>query len=329
MRLSAAIRVAGNSWVEEITTMTITVQQGDCLDVLRTLPGSSVDCVVTSPPYNLGKRYNQHDDNMPEAEYLAWQGQVAQALRWVLKPGGHVFLNIGWNSAHPWRSVDVLLAYRRHFQLQNTVAWIKSLALDASALPEDDLKTLPALRAWLEGAGLPVTGREGVALRKALCGALRADLHERTFGHMPSLNSDLFLNPGFEHVWHLTPAGRSPVDRDAIGVPYVHKDQPTRFGHGRDRHCPGSAWHIPYKTTQSREDRFHHPASYPVELVTTCLKLAGLAPGALVLDPFAGTGATLLAAQALGIDALGIEIDPTYCAATEERLRQAAAKEAA
>src|SRR3954471_12738666 len=71
-------------------------------------------------------------------------------------------------------------------------------------------------------------------------------------------------------------------------------------------------------------DRFHHPAPFPVELVTHCLKLAGLAPGALVLDPFAGTGATLLAAQALELDAIGIEIDPTYCAVAEERLRQEA-----
>jgi site-specific DNA-methyltransferase (adenine-specific) len=83
------------------------------------------------------------------------------------------------------------------------------------------------------------------------------------------------------------------------------------------------------KTTQSREDRFHHPAPYPAELVTTCLKLAGLAPGALVLDPFAGTGATLLAAKTLGLDAIGIEIDPTYCAAAEEQLRRASAQEAA
>ena len=57
--------------------MSITMHQGDCLTVLRTMPEASVDAVVTSPPYNLKKPYSVHDDNMPEAVYLAWMGEVA------------------------------------------------------------------------------------------------------------------------------------------------------------------------------------------------------------------------------------------------------------
>jgi DNA modification methylase len=54
------------------------------------------------------------------------------------------------------------------------------------------------------------------------------------------------------------------------------------------------------------------------------LKLAKLGPDAVVLDPFAGIGNTLLAAKEFGLSAIGIEIDPAYCAAAEEQLRQAA-----
>ena len=122
-------------------------------------------------------------------------GRGRSELRRVLKPGGHVFLNVGWNTKHPWRSIDVLLTYRPHFALQNAIAWIKSLAIDGTALPDGDLKTLPALKAWLESVGLPTSGKDGAAVRRGLCTALRADLHERTIGHMPSLNSDYFLNP--------------------------------------------------------------------------------------------------------------------------------------
>ena len=266
---------------------TQTIINGDCLEELRAMPAASVDAAVFSPPYNLKKRYNVHNDDMPEAVYLAWQDEVARELRRVMKPFGHVFLNVGWNSRRQWRSNDVAMAYRPFFVLQNQIAWIKSVALDASTLPDE---------------------------------ALRSEMHERTFGHFTPIGSSTYLNPCWEIIWHFTPTGRSPIDREAIGVPYVFKDQPARFGHNRELHCRGNVWHKPYKTTQSRDDRFNHPSPYPVDLALMCLKLAKLGPDALVLDPFAGIGSTLLAAQELGLRAIGIEIDPAYCAAAEERL---------
>jgi site-specific DNA-methyltransferase (adenine-specific) len=61
-----------------------------------------------------------------------------------------------------------------------------------------------------------------------------------------------------------------------LGVPYVWADQPERFGHNKSRHCRGNAWHIPYKTTQSKADRDFHPSTYPVALAKMCLLLAGM-----------------------------------------------------
>ena len=75
---------------------------------------------------------------------------------------------------------------------------------------------------------------------------------------------------------------------------------------------------------QSRADRDYHPATFPVALVDRCLRLAAPGPDGLVLDPFAGTGATLLAARALNLNAVGIEIDPAYCAAARRRLAEVA-----
>ena len=43
---------------------------GDCIEVFNQLPAQSVDVIVTSPPYNLGIRYNRYQDSLTPAEYL-------------------------------------------------------------------------------------------------------------------------------------------------------------------------------------------------------------------------------------------------------------------
>jgi site-specific DNA-methyltransferase (adenine-specific) len=287
------------------------VIEGDCLATLRQMPARRVAVVVTSPPYNLGKKYGVYDDDLPEAEYLAGQEAVAKELARVLRPDGHAFVNVGSNSAHPLRSIEVCLTYAKHLALQNRIVWAKRLALNASALKDDpELKALPAAKAAPE-------------LFAALCDVM----HERTFGQFTSFMSDAFLLSCYEDVFHFSVAGRTPINprAEGVGVPYVFKDQPERFGHGRELRCRGNVWHIPYKTMQSRADRDYHPATFPVALVDRCLRLAAPGPDGLVLDPFAGTGATLLAARALNLNAVGIEIDPAYCAAARRRLAEIAA----
>jgi site-specific DNA-methyltransferase (adenine-specific) len=199
---------------------TQTVIDGDCLAYMSTMAAASVAAVVTSPPYNLGKRYSSYNDCRPVEEYLADQNKAAALIARLLKQDGHLFLNVGWNSKHPMRSTQVMLEYARHLKLQQPILWTKSVALDGTALPNH----------------------------------LRVEIHDRQVGHFVSLNSDFFLNPTGEIIWHFSPTGRSPIDRLAIGVPYVWVDQPARFGHYRELHCRGSTWHIPYKTTQSRAD---------------------------------------------------------------------------
>jgi site-specific DNA-methyltransferase (adenine-specific) len=64
-----------------------------------------------------------------------------------------------------------------------------------------------------------------------------------------------------------------------------------------------------------------HPAPYPIELPYRCIRL-GSFPGELIVDPFAGSGTTLLAARNLGRDAIGLDRSPEYVRMAEERLSQ-------
>jgi site-specific DNA-methyltransferase (adenine-specific) len=66
-----------------------------------------------------------------------------------------------------------------------------------------------------------------------------------------------------------------------------------------------------------------HPAPFPLELARRCIRLSTW-PGEVVLDPFAGTGTTLLAARQLGRRAIGVERSESYCAQAVDRLAQGA-----
>ncbi|MES2155421.1 MAG: DNA methyltransferase [bacterium] len=69
-----------------------------------------------------------------------------------------------------------------------------------------------------------------------------------------------------------------------------------------------------------------HPAEKPVNLIAWLLEISGAKPGMTFLDPFAGCGTGLVAAQKLGLDWCGIEIDPGWAASTRERIAQQTAQ---
>jgi site-specific DNA-methyltransferase (adenine-specific) len=139
-------------------------------------------------------------------------------------------------------------------------------------------------------------------------------------GHYKPVAGRRYLNHAHEHIFHLTADGRVQLDRLSIGVPFKDKSNIARRGHAQDLRCRGNTWFIPYDTVQSRADKFHHPGTFPVDLPRWCIRLHGQV-GAVVLDPFLGSGTTLIAAQREGARGIGIELDPVYAEVARTRLR--------
>ena len=262
---------------------------GDALGILDRLPPGSVDAIVTSPPYNLGIRYRSYDDTIPRSEYLEWTGQWAQRAAGALAVDGSLFLNVGAKPTDPWTALDVAQAVRPHLQLQNTIHWIKSIAIE-----------------------------------KALAGS-RAKLDEDlAVGHYKPINSRRFVNDCHEFVFHFSRSGQVELDRLALGVAYQDQSNVTRWrAAGGGTRCRGNTWFMPYDTIQSRDKERPHPATFPVRLPEYCLRLHGLGRVRQVADPFAGLGSTAVCCAQLGLDFVGIELDEGYLNEAIERARAA------
>jgi site-specific DNA-methyltransferase (adenine-specific) len=143
-------------------------------------------------------------------------------------------------------------------------------------------------------------------------------------GQFSPNGSDRYLDHTWEFVFHLTKTGKQKIDRLAIGVPYTDKGNLKRNGATCDLRCAGDVWFIPHPTIRDRSERGFHPCPFPVELAERCIKLHGIKENMVVLDPFNGSGNSTEAMARLGVDGIGIEIDPVYCEFAIERLSRLA-----
>jgi site-specific DNA-methyltransferase (adenine-specific) len=239
------------------------------------------DCTITSPPYNIGIQYADGvNDKRKEEEYLKWCRDWMSSLREATAPKGHFFLNVGALSTCPLRPLELLNCA--------TIAGWK----------------LQNTFHWIKSISLMGKDEEWVSR-----------------GQFSPINSKRYVNNCQEYIFHLTPNGASELDKLAVGVPFQDKSNLTRGTRGKngDVRCRGNVWFIPYVTIQSSTDR-PHPATYPVQLVEMCLKIAGRPK--MVLDPFVGSGTAGVAALQCGAeDFVGIDLSKTYTKDTRTRLK--------
>lgn len=161
--------------------------------------------------------------------------------------------------------------------------------------------------------------RDVLVLQNHIIWVKSISIGDDTLGHFKPISSKRFLNNNHESVFHFTLSGQVPIDRLAIGVPFKDKTNITRRKHAQDKRCAGNIWLIPYETVKSKAQKFNHPAGFPVGLPEHCLRMHGRDTG-VVLDPFMGTGTTLVAAQRLGWSGIGIDIDCQYADTAIQRL---------
>jgi adenine-specific DNA-methyltransferase len=240
----------------------------DLLAGLARLPAESVDLVITSPPYNIGKEY---ESPLALADYLKWCERWLAEIYRVTRPEGAFWLNLGYlEVAHKGRAVPIayLLWDKSPFYLNQEVVWHYEAGVASK-------KTFsPRNEKWLWYVKNP---------------------HAYTF------NLDAVRDP-------------------AVKYPNQKKNGKLKCNPlGKN---PGDVWHIPKVTSgtnRASKERMPHPAQFPVSVVERII-LACSNPGELVLDPFAGSGSTLVSAYRCGRSSLGFEIREDYTRMALERL---------
>jgi len=255
---------------------------GDCVDGMRQLATKSIDLVVTSPPYNLNICYGKFADDAERTSYLDWCETWALEIGRLLRPEGSLFLNLGAAPSNPMLPHELVLRLRKFFVLQNTIHWIKSIALPNEFGPGEVSR----------GHFKPINSPRFLN-----------DCHEYIFHFTPEGKTQL----------DRLALGVPYQDKSNIAR-WTHTA-------GRDLRCRGNTWFIPYETIQRRAKERPHPATFPVQLAVNCIRLHGLTRAQSMLDPFLGIGNSAVAAKQCRLTSfIGFEIDEEYLREATRRL---------
>ena len=323
--------------------------QGNSLAVLRELPSDSIDFVMTSPPY-WGKREYENGGIGLEVDYRDFVKNLVAIffeLKRTLKPTGSFWLNLGDTYSEkgligiPWR-VAFELTDKQGWILRNSVVWNKIKGgMDNSKdrlgnvhenvfhfvkqtkgyyYDADAIRSKPRQAKVVNGAVISATGVSGVRYKRQieLSTSLSDTEKKAAFAALDKMLTD--VSKGKISDFRMIIRGQQRATHsDSEKVSGRAKELRDKGFYFLKYHPKGSkpfdVWDILPEDTQRRETHF---APYPIDLCRIPL-LATCPEGGIVLDPFCGTGTTLVAAHNLGRKSIGIDISRRYLELTQQR----------
>ena len=317
-----------------------TIQCADSAAFLRNVPSDSVDLTITSPPYFQQRMYagNEAGGERLVNDYIDAVHEVFRECIRVIKPTGSVVFNMGDKYVNgslvlvPYRFAMHILDADKTIKLINDITWIKTnptprqyrrrlvsstepffhfvksadYYYDMDSFQAQEARPAPQVRSLgsryvglIEKSDLTKSEKEDalVALEKTVddvrdgkIAGFRMkirDIHSLPFGGNEGGRLSQLRNQGYTII---RMSGQT-LKKDAI----------------------------PSKVESLKWN--DHPAIYPVGIIKELIQLL-TPPGAVVLDPYMGSGTTGVAAKMLGRNYVGVDISPTFCAQAVERIRK-------
>lgn len=239
----------------------LTIINGDACELSNLVSGAHL--IFTSPPYNVGIEYGEHDDSMDAAQYESMLRQIFYEAYNALVVGGRIGVvvpkGVGRNPYMPLAPLVQNILLSVGFEPRGEIVWDKATTGNRTTWGS-----------WLSPSNPVLRDRTEMIV---VAHKVTPDLDVRG----PSLitAADEFMQLA-QDVWQVIPESAQ---------------------------------------------RVKHPAPFPIELAERFIRFYGYA-GCKVVDPFMGSGSTLIAALRLGCEAVGIDIDATYCSLARERIKE-------
>ncbi len=321
---------------------------GDCREALSEMPRNSIDCVMTSPPYWGQREYDESGIGLEDSveEYISNILEATSEIKRVLKPEGSFWLNLGDRYVNkrlmgiPWR-VAIAMMDDQGWILRNEIIWNKVKGAPDNSKDKlrnthehifhfvssksyfydaDAIRSNPKEAKVVNGAIVTATGVTGIRYRRQIELSTSLSVKEKQFA-LAALDSMLnkvrlgeladfrMIIRGQQRVTHsnsIKVSGRAK-ELEENGF-YFLKYHPNGSK-------PGDVWDIIPEDTQKRTLHF---SPYPLDLCR--IPIASTCPeNGTTLDPFCGTGTTLLAAMSMGRRSIGVDVSSEYLEIARQR----------
>ena len=259
---------------------------GNCVEVMKNLPEGSVDLVVTSPPYNCGIKYDTHIDTLPMDEYWNWTKDWLTESYRILKDDGRVSINIPYEVNVQDRGGRVFFV-SEFYQVMKQVGFKFFGIVDLEEQSPHRSKTT-AWGSWMSPSSPYIYNpKECVIL------AYKKQHIKKVKG---------------EPQWKGTPTEIEQEDGTIKKkVVYEEKDKKEFM------ELVFGQWNY-FADTKSLTK-----ATFSMDIPTKAIKILSY-KNDVVLDPFAGSGTSLVAAEILDRRWLGIELSPNYVEIAKTRV---------